>query len=66
MGELGEQCGVARLSTRLETKYFINEEDAWHELGNALVDIFVHDLVYLLSQLFGDFSFLWLHDLSHQ
>ena len=35
----------------VEHVHFVDEQNARHELGNALVDVLVHNLVYLLAQL---------------
>jgi len=45
---------------------FIDEEDTGHELSDTVVDVAVHDLVDLKSQLLGDFSLLRSVDLGHE
>lgn len=45
--------------------YLVDEQDARNELGNALVNVLVDDLVDLGAELVGDFRLARLHQLAH-
>jgi hypothetical protein len=49
----------------VEHVHLINKEDAWDELGRALFDVPVDDLVDLAAELVRDLRLLGLHELAH-
>lgn len=49
----------------MSTTYLIDEQHTRHKLCDALVDILVYHLVNLATQLVGDLSLPWLHELTH-
>lgn len=43
----------------------IDEENAWNELSDTVIDVLVDNLVDLKSELLGDFGLLRPVDLAH-
>ena len=43
----------------------VNKENTGHQLGHAVVNVFVDHLVDLSAQFVGNLSFLGLHELPH-
>ena len=65
-GQRRFQCAVqVREALNVQHVHFVDEEDARHQLRDALVNVPVHDLVDFLAQLFRDFRLLGLHQLPH-
>mmetsp|Transcript_72019 Transcript_72019/g.154140 ORF Transcript_72019/g.154140 Transcript_72019/m.154140 type:complete len:378 (+) Transcript_72019:146-1279(+) len=59
--------GAIQVSEALNVKHvhLVDEEHAWHQLCDSLVDIPVHDLVDLQPELLGDLGFPRLHEGAH-
>lgn len=49
----------------VEHVHLVDEENSRHQLGDALVDVLVHHLVDLATQLVGDLGFFRFQQLAH-
>lgn len=44
----------------------IDKENSRNKFSYALVNVSIDNFIYLRSEFFSDFCFLWFHDLTHQ
>mmetsp|Transcript_25460 Transcript_25460/g.79791 ORF Transcript_25460/g.79791 Transcript_25460/m.79791 type:complete len:396 (-) Transcript_25460:372-1559(-) len=61
-----ERAVEVREALDVEHVHLVDEEDSGDELGDALVNVFVDNLVDLRAELLGDLGLLGLHHLAHQ
>ena len=45
---------------------FVDEQNSRHELGNALIDVTIHNFVNLTTKLIRDFRLFALRELTHE
>lgn len=45
---------------------FVDEENSGYKFCNTLIDVFINDLVDLLTKFISNFSLLWFHNLTHE